>query len=143
MEDYRDKVVVVNTVPKNFERVSDKLVQSEDFNLFAVLKMDDVSDRWSVLISGRDLDEDSKRRTLYPRIFDVLEQELEPDESEQVARIGVFPASDHLIGELLSRGEGEVNNAKVNGNYIHEGRIFIARQDTPKATLFNGTEAGV
>lgn len=108
----------------NFKKILDALVGEKKYVwLFAYLKMDDLMDKWSIVISApwiNDENEDSE----YKKIIEIIKKNLNEEELSSIARVVFLPKDDHLIDELLKKPAGtEIKDAKVNGNIIHEGFI--------------------
>jgi len=96
--------------------------------LFALFKMDDITDRWTIILAA-----DWVTREDYTRIYTDLRkvsfEVLDERERAQIARIGIFPLNSHLVELTLDKFSGEnreIRDEKINGNYIHYGYIFKA-----------------
>jgi uncharacterized Ntn-hydrolase superfamily protein len=106
--------------------------------LFALLKMDEVTDRWTVIVSGDGLESIDDRKPLFEYMVKTLNEHQETLKKHDVARIGIFPLSSHLIEDLRKHAEGEeIENEKANGNFIHKGHIFINRDDGSSTSVTN------
>ncbi|HSX17093.1 MAG TPA: hypothetical protein VLH86_03270 [Patescibacteria group bacterium] len=102
--------------------------------LFALLKMDELTDRWTVIISGDNLESIEDRKPLFEYVARTLGADTyqETLKKHDVARIGIFPLTNHLVEDLRKYGEdSEIENEKANGNFIHKGHIFINRDVAP------------
>jgi len=95
--------------------------------LFAILKMDDITDRWSVIYSASNIRTDEEKRDEFVYLVNLIVEHLSPDEREQIARVGVFSPTTHLIDELLryKRGYDFAKSTPVNGNVVHEGSFIL------------------
>ncbi len=100
---------------------------------FAVVKMDEITDKWSVIFSASWLaiNEGESDRADFDYLKNFLIKNLSGEESESIARIGLFSMDSHLvkkIHELVGVVEleqtKEINDEKLNGNFIHEGYVF-------------------
>lgn len=92
--------------------------------LLALLKMDDIVDRWSVIISAPWIKE-TDRNAQFSYILGLIKERLTQDEMFSIARIVFLSKDDHLVEELLKRGTGEkIDNEPVNGNTVHDGVII-------------------
>lgn len=92
--------------------------------LLALLKMDEVVDKWTVVFCAP-WATDNNRADSFEAIRQEIINALTPEEIEEVARIGIFPQTDHLIQELLQYQSGtELKDKKINGNYVHLARII-------------------
>ena len=96
--------------------------------LFAVLKMDDLADKWTVVYADESETLDTEnRKKIFGNLLDEIKKELSADDINLIARVGVFTAKDHLIESLLRYQTGaKISNEKVNGNFVHDGYIIKA-----------------
>lgn len=90
--------------------------------LFAITKMDDITDRWTVLLcapwaSGKDSFEYVKK---------LIISQFSPEELSSVARIGIFDKNTSIVQGLLQYKSGSTidDGAKINGNVIHSAYIL-------------------
>jgi hypothetical protein len=119
-------------VLENYKKVlADFLTASgeSDVTLFAVLKMDEFLDKWSVITSMSWVNE-SNRSIVFSRLIDALQRNLSSEELSEVARISFYTPDEHLI-ELFQKefkeGQHIREDARVNGNVIHEGYIVALK----------------
>ncbi len=100
-------------------------------SLFAILKMDDLTDRWSVIYSAPDLEDESVRKKTFEYLVDLLIKNLSAAELSEIARVGVFPLDNHLVENLMKykKGYSFTEKPPVNGNLRHKGHI-IESNDT-------------
>jgi hypothetical protein len=94
--------------------------------LFAVLKMDEHVDKWSVLLSV-DWITDDNRQSVFSGFITALQDNLSTDELDEVARIVFYSPDEHLVNlffEKFKEGQYIKEDAKLNGNVIHEGYII-------------------
>lgn len=112
---------------------------NKDVSLFAVLKIDDITDRWSILFSAPDLDNPVKKNEAFVYLVKLLIENLTEQETESIARVGVFPLSNHLVQELLKFKTGYVisESTPVNGNVVHEG--YILESNEPQQEILPST----
>src|SRR6266571_7784372 len=104
----------------------EELKKDPQIILFAMLKMDDFTDRWSIVVGGEKLEEIKDRKTLFESIGKIIEDNPDSLKKHDIARIGIFPLGNHLIQDLMKHAENsEFENEKANGNYIHKGHILI------------------
>jgi hypothetical protein len=99
--------------------------------LFAVLKMDELVDKWSILLSANWIN-DNNEKEVFSDLLAILQDKLSPEELSEIARIGFFPRNEHLVDLMMKQfkqGEHIAEDAKVNGNIVHEGYI-VALDDT-------------
>lgn len=111
-------------------------------SLFAILKMDDVADRWSLAVAAQwidDLKSETKRDAIFDRIFDQIATELTQTDAESIVRIGLLSLNSHLgqgLVEYTNKIQDdfvEIRDKQINGNTIHHGIIF-------RTNLFAETE---
>ncbi len=100
-------------------------------DVFAVLKMDELVDKWSVVLSapwigngGEGTLEDFKF------IWSLIRSTFSSEEKSEIARVGMFPKENHLVKELLKlpvdyRFE---NQESVNGSIVYDGYILSSSQ---------------
>ena len=106
--------------------------------LFALLKMDEFIDKWTLIISAPWVTKDN-RENIFQHIIDLLKENLNQDELSSIARIGLIDKDEHLAQELLKRKTGDIlKEDKINGNTVHEGEILESNIDLvwPSADLF-------
>lgn len=115
-----------------FRSILNNLRQRGSINLFAVLKMDDLTDKWSIFICAPWIIEEN-RRQIFSNVVAMLRETMEPTELPTIARVVLANRDDHLIQELLEfRSEthlGGEESIKVNGNMIHDGWILESNKD--------------
>jgi len=112
-------------VEEDFKTLADTLKHNNKVSFFAILKMDDFTDKWSLIFSGPRLSDTDKKKVLFEEIAPFV-YSAERFEREDVARIGIFPLTNHLVKVLRERPTGSnFKNERANGNFIHEGYILI------------------
>jgi len=104
--------------------------------VFAVFKMDEFVDRWSLVVSSNSIDKitsEKEREERFDYLFDLLTKELSEEESASIGRIGFFNTENYLIKELrnnykvdVTDTEKKIMNVKINGNTVSEGFILKA-----------------
>jgi hypothetical protein len=116
---------------EKFKKILDEIVSEKgDVNLFAIMMMDDFTDKWSVILSAPWLDNEDTRRINFKLIMQIMKKNLTTEENNSIARIGIFPKKEHLIEELLKYKSGSIiNNQKINGNFVHLAKIIESNQD--------------
>lgn len=114
----------------NLEKVIQRLKNDgKSMWLFTVFKMDEVLDKWSIIISAPWLTEEN-RIEMFNYIVGVLREYLSEKDLSSIARLGLLQKSDHLVSELLERNSKEdLKETQVNGNMIHEGHILVCDPD--------------
>ena len=92
--------------------------------LFAIMKMDDLTDKWSIIFAAPWAD-DIHRKEAFDFIFGLLPKYFNDEERSLIARIGVFNKSEHVIEVLLQyKKDAVIENEKVNGNIVHQAYIL-------------------
>jgi hypothetical protein len=96
--------------------------------LFAVLKMDEITDRWSLIISAPWLNNGDSFNREYEYVIRVLKEFLTDEELFSLARVSAVSKTDHLVEELLKKQTGtSITEEKINGNIVHEGSIIESK----------------
>ncbi len=93
--------------------------------LFAVMKMDDLTDKWSIILAAPWAD-NAHRKEAFDFVFGLLPKYIDTvEERNLVARIGIFEKNEHLIQVLLQyKKDSIIENEKVNGNFVHLAYIL-------------------
>jgi hypothetical protein len=123
-------------IPENYRKVLTRFIKkngNKPVVLFAVLKMDELVDKWSVLVSA-DWIEGENNRQAFSDLIEILQDELDSDELNEIARIVIYNRSQHLVELMLKQfkeGQHIEEDAKVNGNVIHEGYIISLNNVEP------------
>lgn len=95
-------------------------------SLFALLKMDDLTEKWTVLLGAKWVDE-SRYDEYFFLLRRLMLKELNEAESRQIARMGIFDLNDHLTQVLLDKyksNEHIAGEERLNGNLVHEAYIL-------------------
>ena len=123
-------------IPENYRKVLARFIEkngNKPVVLFAVLKMDELVDKWSVLISADWINDDNNKQA-FSDLIEILQDELGGDELNEIARIVIYKRTQHLIELMLKQfkeGQHIDEDAKVNGNVIHEGYIIALNNTEP------------
>lgn len=100
-------------------------------NLFAILKMDEFTDKWSVFVCASWITE-ANREEVFSFILSQLRTVMTPEELGAIARLVLTDLSDHLTDELLRYREGEhiggVESVRINGNVVHEAHLLASNR---------------
>ena len=93
--------------------------------LFAIIKTDDLSDKWSVIFSA-DWAKTDKRDEVFNFLEDLFKKTLTQEEHQSIARIGIYMRDDYVVKSLLVFKKDFVikEETKVNGFTTHEGYII-------------------
>jgi len=92
--------------------------------VFALLKMDEFVDKWTVVFCASWANESNR-----PETFEMIRKEiidsLTPEEVSEIDRIAIYPETEHFIQELLQYKSGTViENKQINGNVVHYAHII-------------------
>ncbi len=92
--------------------------------IFALLKMDEFVDKWTVVFSASWAN-DTNRDEIFQLIRKETIDNLTAEEVAEIARIAIFPKTEHFIEELLQYQAGtKIENRAVNGNKVHYAEII-------------------
>jgi hypothetical protein len=112
---------MVENIKKILLKLND---QQKPVWLLALLKMDELVDRWSLIISAPWANEQNRDKE-FGNILALLKETLTNEESSSIARVNFMNKEDHLIEQLLKKNTGDVIKSEtVNGNTVHEGYII-------------------
>lgn len=112
---------------ENYNKVLSRFTQNhgKPMILFAVLKMDELIDKWSIILSADWINTENNRE-IFNDLINILQEELNKEQLNEVARIVFYSSDEHLVQLMLKQfreGQHIEEDAKVNGNVIHEGYI--------------------
>jgi len=125
------------------EKITEIIEELEESNkpfwVVALLKMDELVDRWSLVMSAPWVN-DTNRSDAFGEILELLKSKLSQEELVSIGQLGLLPKEDHLIDELLKFDSGSTVNGKLNGNMIHEGTVIKSDRNLEwqEAGLFTG-----
>lgn len=107
--------------------VLDKLKEKwGNVSVFAIMKMDDFVDKWSVILSVPAVTAEN-RTEVFEFVRKLLIEELDPKDVRAIAQIGLLQKDDHLIQQLLQYQTGAtIEDKKLNGNMIHKALILAS-----------------
>lgn len=115
-------------VNEAYTRIAEEIGKKDYLCLFAIYKMDEVTDRWSLLFGYKDSIGSKEKDSLGKVVYDIVAKNLDKEEMQNVARVGIFDSSYHLISESLKYETGTfIQDKKVNGSFVHEGHILLSR----------------
>jgi len=111
---------------EKFKTIVEKIRQEKgELNLFALMKMDEIADKWTVILSAPWSQEGNADNFKY--ILDTIKSNLTTEEVSTIARVAIYPKTNHLIDLLLKFNAGaSIVNQPINGNQIHEGYVIIS-----------------
>lgn len=119
---------------ENFKKILKKMIDDRgDIYLLALLKMDDLADKWTVILSAPWAQEGDS--DIFKYVLNQLKSNLASEELTNIARLGIVPKEDHLVSLLMRfNSETPLKNEKVNGNLIHEGYIVLSNKNAEETT---------
>lgn len=132
--DYDEFDSFVMVVPENYKKVLKKFSEKNDNKpvmLFAVLKMDEHVDKWSILISVSWINAEI-RQTVFQSFIEALQESLNKEELDEVARAVFYDPDEHLVDLFFDKfreGQYIKEDAKINGNIIYEGYVIALKKD--------------
>ena len=97
--------------------------------VFAIIKMDEITDKWSVVFSASWVTDGNLTET-FNYLRQLLIETLNSEEVTTIARLSVFSNTEHLIelilGSVINVTNGDVilKDTTLNGYKIHEAHIF-------------------
>jgi hypothetical protein len=118
-------------VQEKYQKVLDVFlgkVDNKSVDFFAVLKMDEIVDKWSILLAASWIT-DSNRKETFDVLATAMVDNLNTEEIDEIARVAVINSNNHLIQLFLKNfetGQHIKEDAQVNGNVIHEGYVLTA-----------------
>ena len=114
---------------EKFKKILAQIVREKgSVTFFAIVKMDDLVDKWSVVLCAPWATEATHDAT-FRYILDLIKNNLEVSEQNSIARISLFSRDEHLIQLLLQfKKDTVIENQKVNGNIIHQAYILESNQ---------------
>ncbi len=94
----------------------------ETITLFAIAKMDDLTDRWVVILCAPW----ATGQEAFEYVRKIIVEGLSQEELSSVARISVSNRDESLIKGLLQyqTGSSITDDTKINGNIVHEAHIL-------------------
>ena len=97
--------------------------------LFAVLKIDEITDRWSIVYSESDITDEKTRKETFLYLANKLIANLDKKDINTIARVAVSSSDNHLVEALMQFKSGyEIKESTpVNGNIVHEGYILSSK----------------
>lgn len=109
---------------EKFKNILLILEDSHEVFMFALLKMDDFVDKWSVVVSAEGLDENDDKS--FDEVFELFNKTLSVEERNSIARLGIFNKGNY-IPTLFSKYKtgDEINEeTKINGFTVYKGYIL-------------------
>lgn len=114
---------------EKFQKILEDIQKANgDVVVFALLKMDEFVDKWTVVFCASWASE-SKRTEVFEIIRKEIVKTLTPEEVGEIARIAIYPKTEHFIQELLQYKSGTtIENKKINGNTVHYADIIKSEE---------------
>lgn len=113
---------------EKFKHILEQLKSSKgNVTLFAILKMDELTDKWTVIVSAVWINESTKKE-IFALVRDLMIEQFTPEEMATIARLGIFSTNEHIVQELLKYKEGAIidEDEKVNGSIVHNAYILAS-----------------
>ncbi len=118
---------------EKFKIILNRLKKQGEIFLFAILKMDELTDKWSVLLSAPWITEEN-RKDIFVDVRKLIKEIMTDEEAAGIARIVIAMKDEHLVQELLEKKAGDyiggTESVKVNGNLVHEAYILESNKIT-------------
>ncbi|MDE1970242.1 MAG: hypothetical protein KGI50_01565 [Patescibacteria group bacterium] len=126
---------------EKFKKILEKMETAKGgVFLFALMKMDELTDKWTVVLCAPWAKEGDAE--IFKYVLNLIQSEFSQEELSTIARIGLFSKTDHLIGELMKyNSDTSISNEKVNGNQVHYGYI-IKSNPSMKENFVEGAKTG-
>lgn len=115
---------MVNKLRSIYEKLIEKF---DSIDLFVVARMDDFTNKWSIILSSSNITEDNRKMVFRTLVY-LIQENLSAEEIAKVARIGIFDNDEYLVEKLLEHKEGHIINEEttINGNTIYEAHFFAS-----------------
>lgn len=118
---------------EKFKKILEKISNEKgEVNFFGIFKMDEFTDKWSVVFCAEWL-EKNKTSDFFDYFIKLIRKNLTDDESKTIARVGLFSIDEHLIDLLLAhKADSRIQDQPVNGNIIHDGYVLASNRNIKK-----------
>lgn len=120
---------------EEFQKILENIEKEKgEVAIFALLKMDEFVDKWTVVFCASWATE-ANRAEVFEIIRKKIIETLKPEEVSEIARIAIYPKTEHFIQELIQFKSGAIiENRKINGNTVHYANI-IKSENTVGTTI--------
>lgn len=110
---------------EEFQKILESIEKEKgEVTIFALLKMDEFIDKWTVVFCASWATE-ANRAEIFEIIRKKIIETLKPEEVSEIARIAIYPITEHFIQELMQFKSGTIiENRKINGNTVHYANII-------------------
>lgn len=116
---------------EKFKKILSDIEQEKgEVILFAIIKTDDLSDKWSVIFCATWATTENRSDT-FKFIQDIFIKNLTVEENESIARIGIYDKGEYIVKSLLAFNSGfEIKEeTRINGFTTRTG--FIIKSNPP------------
>jgi hypothetical protein len=113
-----------------FETILQKIEQARGaVSLFALLKMDEFVDKWTVILSAPWTIPEN-RDAIFEEVRNLIITDLNTDELNEVSRLAIYGIEEHIVDELLNyQSSARINEpTKINGNMVHQAIIIKSQR---------------
>ncbi len=113
---------------EKFKTILEEIKRSRgDVVLFALMRMDELTDKWTVILSASWAKEGDLE--VFKYILNLIQSNLSKEEFSTIARIGILDLGNSLVKLITGtiRTEGKtirLQNTKINGFSIQDAHIF-------------------
>ncbi len=103
--------------------------------LFVIMKMDDLTDKWSIVISANWVKDN--KEDYFEKIVNLIKTIFTSDEISTIARLGLYKENDYMTNLFTKyKSEQQIINEQINGFKVHEAYIFKSEVNSKvKTTL--------
>ncbi len=117
-------------VEKFREILKEIIEQKGQVTFFAIMKMDDFFDKWSVFVSAPWATEENRTET-FEFLRGLMMEKLTAEERATIARIGIYPKADYVTQVFLQFSTNTVikEDTKLNGFLVHEAYVLASNQN--------------
>lgn len=96
--------------------------------LFMIVKIDEGSEKWSVVISAPWISFEKKSEE-FTYLANLIRKSLDKEELSTIARLGIFEKKSPLVQMLtktikIETGTSRLQNTKINGHFIRDAYVF-------------------
>jgi hypothetical protein len=111
---------------EKFKQILAELEKKGKISLFAVLKMDNYVDKWSIVLCGENLIPGNKES--FSSVVKTFNNLLTEDEKNLIARLGIFDVDDYIPQLFVNYKSGTeiLKETKINGFVVYEGYILVS-----------------
>jgi hypothetical protein len=95
-----------------------------EVDLFVIAQMDDLSDKWSIIISASWVKKETETQD-FSSIVDLVKRNFTKEETSAIAVLSLYDTNDYVPQLFLKYNSGqEIRNEEVNGFKIQEAYIL-------------------